>query len=225
MDFCPISELVIVLNSGLPVFAWLNQSKKDIATGVADSSSQDLMSGLFTAILTMSEDISGETAAIKSIKMLRSTFKYAIEENLIFILGFDSKASIVQESIVDKFLSDIIKEFTGQYAEHLSDEMLIDEVVFSGFSAYMEKVISDDRWKIERTSDEILHDVHELLLDIVGPIGTEMYQNNLRKQTRSKRGREIDLPKLASDLEYELSLLMDPAQAKQIGDEIKSIVK
>lgn len=223
MDSCPISELVIVHDSGLPAFAWLNPLKKDIATGVANPESRDLMSGLFTAILTMSEDIS-ESAAIKSIKMLRSTFKYAIKEKLIFILGYDSNAPVAQETLVDSFLSDIINDFSKQYADHLTDDMLLDGDTFSGFSSYMEKTIVDTRWKIERTEEEMLDNIHELLLDIVGPIGTEMFDSNLRKQTQYRKKRSADLPQLAKDLVYEMSLLMDPAQAKQIGDEIQSII-
>jgi hypothetical protein len=224
MDSCPISELVIVHDSGLPAFAWLNPLKKDIATGVANPESRDLMSGLFTAILTMSEDIS-ETAAIKSIKMLRSTFKYAIKEKLIFILGYDSSASAAQEPLVDACLSDIINDFTKQYAEYITDDILLDGDDFSGFSSYMEKIIGDPRWKIKQTEQEILDHIHELLLDIVGPIGTQMFDNNLRKQTQYRRRRSADLPQLAKDLVYEMSLLMDPAQAKQIGDEIQSIIR
>ncbi|MFW9903363.1 MAG: hypothetical protein ACFFFH_03445 [Candidatus Thorarchaeota archaeon] len=224
MDSCPISELVIVHDSGLPAFAWLNPLKKDIATGVANPESRDLMSGLFTAILTMSEDIS-ETAAIKSIKMLRSTFKYAIKEKLIFILGYDSSASVVQEPLVDACLSDIINDFTKQYAEYITDDILLDGDDFSGFSSYMEKIIDDPRWKIKQTEQEMLDHIHELLLDIVGPIGTQMFENNLRKQTQYRRRRSADLHQLAKDLVYEMSLLMDPAQAKQIGDEIQSIIR
>lgn len=224
MDSCPISELVIVHDSGLPVFAWSNPSKKDIATGVANPESRDLMSGLFTAILTMSEDIS-ETAAIKSIKMLRSTFKYAIKEKLIFILGYDSNASIVQEPLVDSFLSEIINEFSKRYSEYITDDMLLDGDIFVTFSSYMDNGVTDPRWKIEETEQEMLDHVHELLLDIVGPIGTEMFDSNLRKQTQYRRRRSADLPQLAKDLVYEMSLLMDPAQAKQIGDEIKSIIR
>lgn len=224
MDSCPISELVIVHDSGLPVFTWLNPLKEDIATGVANPESRDLMSGLFTAILTMSEDIS-ETAAIKSIKMLRSTFKYAIKEKLIFILGYDSNASTAQEPIVDACLSDIINDFSKQFADYLTDDILLDGDTFTGFSSYMEKIVVDPRWKIEQTEQEMLDHIHELLLDIVGPIGTQMFDNNLRKQTQYRRRRSADLPQLAKDLVYEMSLLMDPAQAKQIGEEIQSIIR
>ncbi|MHA2244246.1 MAG: hypothetical protein ACXADY_04715 [Candidatus Hodarchaeales archaeon] len=224
MDSCPISELIIVHDSGLPAFAWLNPLKKDIATGVANPESRDLMSGLFTAILTMSEDIS-ETAAIKSIKMLRTTFKYAIKEKLVFILGYDSNASVVQEPLVDSFLSDIINDFSKQYADYITDDMLLDGDIFSGFSSYMENGITDTRWKIERTEQEVLDNILELLLDIVGPIGTQMFKSNLRKQIQYRKKRRADLPQLAKDLVYEMSLLMDPAQAKQIGDEIKSIIR
>lgn len=224
MDSCPISELVIVHDSGLPVFAWLNPSKKEIATGVTDTNSQNLMSGLFTAILTMSEDISGESAAIKSLKMLRATFKYAIKGNLIFILGYDSNAS-EYESIVDNFLSDIISDFSKQYADHLTDDMLLDGDIFSNFSSYMEQGIADSRWKIERTDQEVLDNIHELLMDIVGPVGTQMYDNNLRKQIQYRKRRVIDFTQFAKDIVYEMSLLMDPAQAKQIGDEIRNIIR
>jgi hypothetical protein len=221
---CPISELVIIHNSGLPIFSWLNPAKADIATGVTDSNSQDLIGGLFTAILTMSEDISGESGSIESIKMLRTIFKYALHTNLIFILGYDSH-SPDYEPIVDAFLGDIIQEFSKQFVDHLNDEFLLDSDIFDSFSTYMEKAVTNDRWKIERTLTEILEDIQELLLDILGPMSVEMFKNNIRKQRKYGRKRDVDLNLLSSDLVYEISMFMDPTQAKQIGDEIKNKIR
>ena len=146
------------------------------------------------------------------------------KEKLIFILGYDSNAPTAQEPLVDAFLAEIIQGFSMQYTDRLSDDMLLDQEIFSGFSSYMEKAVVDMRWKIVKTVQEVLDNIHELLLDIVGPIGTEMFDSNLRKQIQYRKRRTVDLPQFAKDLVYEMSMLMDPAQAKQIGDEIQSII-
>lgn len=220
----PISEIVIIHNSGLPIFSWLNPDKADISTGVTDSNSKDLIGGLFTAILTMSEDISGESGSIESIKMLRTIFKYANHNNLIFILGYDSHMP-EYEQIVDIFLGEIILDFSKQFENQLDDEFLLDSDFFSSFSIYMEKVVTDDRWKIERTLKEILEDIQDLLLDILGPMSVEMFKNNLRKQRKYRKQKNVDLNQLSSDLVYEIAMFMDPTQAKQIGDEIKNKIR
>ncbi|MHA2365980.1 MAG: hypothetical protein ACXAC7_18625 [Candidatus Hodarchaeales archaeon] len=226
MTTCPISELMIVFDTGLPLFTWSNPLKKEITTGALETDKTDLIGGLFTAILTLSEDISGGSA-VKQINMARSVFKYAQKNQLIFILGYDSSALKQYEPLIDEFLTHIMQEFHKKYKDFLDESKFVDSDNFEDFSSYMKQEVSNEsRWKIEQTLKEVLNEIEELLLDILGPMAHEIYDSCLKKQKqRRKRRHEVELPLLATDLEYDLAMFMDITQAKQIGLEVQNIIQ
>lgn len=88
----------------------------------------------------------------------------------------------------------------------------------------IEETVKSERWQVERTESEIIDEIRELLLEILGPMSNEILINNINAQKVGKI-REIDLPLLSENLVSEISLLMDPTQARQIGGEIQSIIR
>lgn len=227
MEYCPITELLVVLDSGLPLITWNNPFKD--SKSITSEDKRDLISGLFTAILTISEDISGGQSPVKEINMAQTVFKYKHHENLIFILGYETSFSKKNEDIITKFLTDLIDMFDSRYHTLLQKNSILDEDQFADFHDYLEKEVKNDqRWHIEQSIDEILSGIEDLLLNTLGPIATEIFQTCLKKQKKyhsRRKGNEINLQQLASDLEYDISMFMDITQARQIGFEINNIIR
>lgn len=223
METCPVTELLVVLDSGLPLITWSRANQS-----ITSEDKRDLISGLFTAILTISEDISGGQSPVKEINMVQTVFKYTHHENLIFILGYDSSFPKKNEYIITIFLADLIEMFDSKYNKLLQGNNLIDEDEFAHFTEYLQREVDNEkRWRIEQSSDEIITGIQDLLLNTLGPIATEILQTCLKKQKKQnlrRRNLEIDLEQLATDIEYDISAFMDISQARQIGMEMNNII-
>ena len=226
MNNCPIVELMITFKYGIPVFSWINPSKEEMAANVGSSiESSNLIGGLLSAILSFSENLSGDSdQTLKQIKMANCSYQYFLSDDLIFFLGYDTNVAPSYEKLIDNFLIRSVNMYNSLFSDFYGNDMELVAQDFGKFSDYLNKSMSDDIWKIERTQSEILKDVKELLLDILGPMSAEIYNTNLRRLKVKARGADIDLNQFASIIVNDISMLMDPSQADQIGQEINSLI-
>ncbi|MCY3411162.1 MAG: hypothetical protein INQ03_05935 [Candidatus Heimdallarchaeota archaeon] len=224
MSTCPLVELLITYRYGIPVYSWVNKEKQDLASAIGESiESTNLISGLLSAILSFSESMTSDNT-VKQIKMDRITYQYSVADTLIFFIGYDAKASAEYERIIDEYLFEVIDHFQKLYEYQIGDDVRLASQDFTEFAKFLDFNIESQRWKIERTEDQILTEIKELLMDILGPMSADIFSANLRELKYLAKGGKVDLDQLSSNLVYEISLLMDPTQANQIGEEITNII-
>lgn len=223
MNSNPIVEMMVIFKYGIPLHSWVNPMNEDMASKIgSDIESSNLVGGLLSAILSFSESISvnSDEHALKQISLSNCTYQYTTTEDLIFFLGYDSEMDQIFNPIIDNFLHESVDKFNELYSNTFGNDMELATKEFNQFDEFLKQASGDERWAIKRDQTEILNSIQELLLDILGPVSKQIFQLNLKKLKYKSRGREIDLKEFEENIVSEISLLMDPSQAEQIGIEI-----